>query len=158
GSAGVDVCTADTVIVDSPAVHKVPLGAHGPIGQGLSALLLGRSSATLQGIFVHPGVIDADFTGQICAMVSTPTPPAVIPAHTRIAQLVPFKSCVPRTGLKERGDQGFGSTGAPQVFWTQQLSEQRPQLICELTLKGAQPQTVKIKGLIDTGADVTVIS
>ena len=80
-----DVCTADTVIIDSPAVHKVPLDAHGPIGQNLGALLIGRSSATLQGIFVHLGVIDVDFTGQICAVVSTPTPPAVTPAQTRIA-------------------------------------------------------------------------
>ncbi|KAL2307765.1 hypothetical protein Nmel_000745 [Mimus melanotis] len=87
GSAGVDVHTADTVVIDSAGVHKVPLGAFGPLGHGLSALLVGQSSATIQGIFVHPGVIDADFTGWICAMVSTPCPPVTIPAGTRIAQL-----------------------------------------------------------------------
>lgn len=85
---------------------------------------------------MHPGVIDADFTGQVCAMVSTPTPPAVIPAHSRIAQLVPFESCVPRTALKETGDQGFGSTSTPQGFGLNNFPS-RLQLICELTLKGA---------------------
>lgn len=70
-----DVHTTATVILESCPVYKVPLDAFGPLGQGFSALLAGRSSVTLKGIFVHPGVIDADFTGQICAVVSTPTPP-----------------------------------------------------------------------------------
>lgn len=59
----------------------------------------------MQGIFVHPGVIDADFTGQICAMVSTPTLPVTIPEKTRIAELVPFKLCVPRTEQRTRGEE-----------------------------------------------------
>ena len=89
-----DVHTTATVVLDSAGVHKAPLDAFGPLGQGLSALLVGQSSATLQGTFVHPGVIDADFTGQIRAMVSIPSPPVIIPAGTRITQLVPFRSCV----------------------------------------------------------------
>uniref|UniRef100_A0A8U8B8W6 Uncharacterized protein n=1 Tax=Geospiza parvula TaxID=87175 RepID=A0A8U8B8W6_GEOPR len=36
-----------------------------------------------------------NYTGQICAMVSTPTPPVPILAKSCIVQLVPFKSCVP---------------------------------------------------------------
>ncbi|KAL2299787.1 hypothetical protein Nmel_012634, partial [Mimus melanotis] len=90
-SAGPDVNTSTTVTIDSLEVHRAPLEAQGPIGKGLSALLLGRPSATLQRIFVHPGVIHADFTGQIYAMVSTP-PPVTIPEKTRIAQLILFKS------------------------------------------------------------------
>lgn len=109
-----DVSTDNAITIESLKVHKVPLKACGPIGKGLSALLLGRSSATLQGIFVHPGVIDADYMGQICAMVSTPTPPVTIPAKTRIAQLIPFKSCVPKTDSKLPRDGGFRSTGDPQ--------------------------------------------
>lgn len=93
GSAGIDVSTDNAITIDSLKVHKVPLEALGPIGKGLSALLLGRSSATLQGIFVHPGVIDSDYMGQICTMVSTPMPPVTIPAKTPIAQVTLFKSC-----------------------------------------------------------------
>lgn len=40
----------------------------------MSAFLMGLSSATLQGIIVHLGLIDAHYTRQICAMVCTPTP------------------------------------------------------------------------------------
>lgn len=44
----------------------------------------------LQVFFVHPGVTDTDYTGQICAMVSTPTPPVSVPAKSHIVQLVPL--------------------------------------------------------------------
>ncbi|TRZ08051.1 hypothetical protein HGM15179_019056 [Zosterops borbonicus] len=64
GSASVDVCTAAIVVLDSCKVHKVPLDAFGPLGEGKSAFLIGRSSATLQGIIVHLGLIDADYMGQ----------------------------------------------------------------------------------------------
>ncbi|RMB92684.1 hypothetical protein DUI87_30993 [Hirundo rustica rustica] len=53
GSAGVDVCTAESVVIDLDKIHKVPLDAFGPLGDGMSAFLMGRSSATIQGIMVH---------------------------------------------------------------------------------------------------------
>ncbi|RMC09749.1 hypothetical protein DUI87_13536 [Hirundo rustica rustica] len=102
GSAGIDVCTAESVVIDLEKIHKVPQDAFGPLGDGMSAFLMGRSSATIQGIMVHLGLIDADFSGQIQAMVSTPTPSLTIPKGTRIAQLVPFKSSVSRTEDRSR--------------------------------------------------------
>lgn len=60
-----DVSTPIPITISSLQVHKVPLEAQGPTGQGLNAPLLGRSSTTLQGVFVHPGIIDVNFTGQI---------------------------------------------------------------------------------------------
>ncbi|XP_053826885.1 uncharacterized protein LOC128803701 [Vidua macroura] len=156
GSAGVDVCTAATVVLESCKIHKVPLDAFGPLGEGMSAFLMGRSSATLQGIIVHLGLIDADFTGQICAMVSTPTPPVTIPKGTRLAQLVPFKSSVHRTADRPRGASGFGSTGLPQVQWTAVLTKDRPEMSCTLSIPGVTPSEICLRGLLDSGADVTV--
>lgn len=49
-----------------------------------------------------------------------------------------------------RGNKGFGSTGSASVFWTAEL-HQRPEL--ELVISGK-----KFKGLLDTGADTSVIS
>ena len=107
---------------------------------------------------VHVGAIDADYTGQICAMVSTATPPVTIEKGTRLAQLVPFQSCVPQTDNVIRGNGGFGSTGKPQVYWVQTVSDQRPQMHGVLELSGATPKKVRLAGLLDTGADVTIIS
>ncbi|RMB89195.1 hypothetical protein DUI87_34457 [Hirundo rustica rustica] len=158
GSAGVDVCTAESVVIDSDKIHKVPLDAFGPLGDGMSAFLMGRSSATIQGIIVHLGLIDADFSGQIHAMVSTPTPPLTIPKGTRIAQLVPFKSSVSRTEDRSRGDGGFGSTGPPQVRWTAVLTKDRPETLCTVSMVGATPSEIHLRGLLDTGADMSILS
>ncbi|RMB95508.1 hypothetical protein DUI87_27617 [Hirundo rustica rustica] len=157
GSAGVDVCTAKSVVIDSDKIHKVPLDAFGPLGDGMSAFLMGRSSATIQGIIVHLGLIDADFSGQIHAMVSTPTPPLTIPKGTQIAQLVPFKSSVSRTEDRSRGDSGFGSTGLPQVSWTAVLTKDRPETLCTVSMVGATPSEIHLRGLLDTGADVSIL-
>lgn len=70
-----DESMAHTVTIKTQEVHKVPLHAWRPIGRRLSALLTGRSSSTLQGLMVHIGVIDVDYTGQICTLVSMATPP-----------------------------------------------------------------------------------
>ncbi|RMC20160.1 hypothetical protein DUI87_01006 [Hirundo rustica rustica] len=158
GSAGVDVCTAESVVIDSEKIHKVPLDAFGPLGDGMSAFLMGRSSATIQGIMVHLGLIDADFSGQTHAMVSTPTPPLTIPKGTQIAQLVPFKSSVSRTKDRSRGDGGFDSTGPPQVRWTAVLTKDRPETLCTMSMPGATPSEIHLRGLLDTGADVSILS
>lgn len=73
------------VVLDACKVHKVPLDSFGAGGEGMSAFLMGRSSATTQGIIVRLGLIDADDMGQNCAMVSTPTPTITIPEKTQIA-------------------------------------------------------------------------
>lgn len=107
---------------------------------------------------MHVGVIDADFKGQIMAMVSTATSPVTIKAGTRIAQLVPFRSFVPRTEPMIRGDRGFGSTGKPQVYWTQSIAEHHLEMTCILTMEGASPGHLKLVGLLDSGVDITIIS
>lgn len=99
----------------------MPLDAYGPRGWGLSAFLIGRSSSILQGIHVHLGLIDADDVGQINAMISIDELPATILKGTCIVQLVPFVSSVPNTVDQSRGTGGFGSTGVPQVFWTEKV-------------------------------------
>ncbi|TRZ06708.1 hypothetical protein HGM15179_020399 [Zosterops borbonicus] len=84
-----------------------------------------QGGRTIAAFPVLRDVIDADYTGQIYAMMSTPTSPVTIPAKTHIAQLIPLKSYVPKTGSKLGGDRGFGSMREPQVYWTQVISDQR---------------------------------
>ncbi|RMC08065.1 hypothetical protein DUI87_15539 [Hirundo rustica rustica] len=158
-SAGLDVCTAATVVIDSCGVHKIPLDAFGPVGGGMSAFLMGMSSATSQGIMVHLGFIDADFTGQIYAMVSTPThPPITIPEGTRLTQLVPFKSSVRRAENRLWRDGSFGSTGPPQVHWTAVLTKDCPEKVCTLSIPCATLSEIRLRGLLDTGADIIILS
>lgn len=90
-------------------------------------------------------------------MAWTPFPPCTIPKGSRIAQLILIPTgtdspvlCQPR---QRRG--GFGSTGNLQILWVQSISQKWPVFQCT-PIRGRQQ--VVLNGIIDTEADVTVIS
>ncbi|NXF61242.1 POK9 protein, partial [Ciccaba nigrolineata] len=155
GSAGVDLAVNTNVTLSDHQVQVVPSTAKGPLGFGLSALLIGRSSASKQGIFVLPGVIDADYSGTIGIMIQALCPPVHIYAGTKIAQPIPFKAAIPTTSIEEQKG-GFGSTGAPQVAFSIPLGKERPTRLVGMQMGNSQPHLIDT--LMDTGADVTVIS
>lgn len=136
-------------------VQVVDSDVRGPLGHGLSALLLGRSSTSKQGVFVLPGVIDADYTGPIRIMVKAFFPPLTIMKGTKIAQLVPFRSAVCHSIDKVRADKGFGSTDDPQVFFTIPVTNTKPTRW--VTFQGPSGFSFTQAALIDTGADVSII-
>ena len=72
GSAAADLPLAENVLL-SPGggVYKLRTNVFGPLPRGNFGLILGRSSATLRGLTVYPGVIDSDYAGEILIMVST---------------------------------------------------------------------------------------
>ncbi|NXM22573.1 POK9 protein, partial [Ploceus nigricollis] len=156
GSAGMDVDTTVDITITDSAVHLIDTNVKGPLGDGLSVFLLGRSSASKKGLDVIPGVIDADYQGVIKITVRTFFPPASIPKGSRIAQLVHFKACVPCTGLKEWGTGGFGSTGKPEVYWAMDITRGKPDK--QVTLTHPNGESITRRLTIDTGADVTIIS
>ncbi|NWH69160.1 POK9 protein, partial [Geococcyx californianus] len=137
----------------SRALRKTAI--KGPLGHGLSALLLGRSSASKQGIFILPGEIDADYTGVISIMIQALCPPVHIYAGTKIAQLIPFQAMVPTASSIDRKG-GFGPTGHPQIAFLIPVGKDRPTHLVGLQFGNSKPCIVN--ALLDTGADVTVIS
>lgn len=120
----------------------------------MAALLIGWSSATRMGLFVLPGVIDVDYTGEINIMLWTPIPPCTVPAGSRIAQLIYFQPSPPQRINISRDNNGFGSTGEPHVCWSQKVSQGRPNLTCVLQ---QGEQELKVTGILDSSADVTII-
>ncbi|KFV00740.1 hypothetical protein N340_00723, partial [Tauraco erythrolophus] len=156
GSAGLDVETTVDSMLISDKVVVIVTNVKGSLGEGLSALLIGRSSTSRQGIFVLPGVIDADYTGIIKIMVYTLTPPVFIPKGSKIAQLVPCRSCVPSSDDAERGEGGFGSTGPPEVYFALDLKRTKPEMM--VTMLGPNGVKITRKMLIDPGTDVTIIA
>uniref|UniRef100_A0A8C5TEU4 dUTPase-like domain-containing protein n=1 Tax=Malurus cyaneus samueli TaxID=2593467 RepID=A0A8C5TEU4_9PASS len=119
GSAEINLAVAESTVIKDSNVHILKSTVSGPLGHGLLALLLGRSSASKMGIFVLPGYIDADYTDNIGIMVKCFLPPVTIPFGSRIAQLIPFCSCVPNISQDTRKNNGFGSTGALLVAFCQ---------------------------------------
>ncbi|NWZ86958.1 POK9 protein, partial [Poecile atricapillus] len=161
GSLGLDLAASVDVTLIDTSVRKIPTGVTGPIYSATSALgvlLIGRSSAGMAGLIVLPGVIDADYTGEIQVCAYTLAPPLTIKKGTRIAQLVLLQKVATEKDIfrsaPERGAKGFGSTGDTVVNLVQQMSH-RP--VIEITLcHGSRQQRVKM--MLDTGADVTIVS
>ncbi|NWW41083.1 POK9 protein, partial [Panurus biarmicus] len=159
GSLGLDLAASITITLLTAQPEKVPAGVKGPIiikNQQVGALLLGRSSASLLGLFVLPGVIDADYTGEICIMVHTPFPPLKIEKGRKIAQLVPLpqltQGMMP-SKQSPRGNQGFGSTGSLTLL-TMDLNS-RPKHDVMLDYSG---ERINLTGFLDTGADFSIVS
>ena len=116
GSAGLDVATVEDSTLWGTHVDRILLNVKGPIWGGCSALLLGRSSTTMTGRFVLPRVTDADYSGQMQAMVWAPARPLSVPKGTWIAQLILFRAIVLTASETSRSSAGFGSTGQPAVY------------------------------------------
>ncbi|NXC23803.1 POK9 protein, partial [Campylorhamphus procurvoides] len=158
GSLGLDLATAiDITLIDTKPT-KIPTGTMGPVmhqGKPCGALLLGRSSAGLKGLFVLPGVIDADFTGEILIVAMTFFPPLIIPAGSRIAQLVPTLQLTEAASADtqyHRGPSGFGSTGGMALLCLPMGERPKAPVLLENGYK-----KLKVTALLDTGADITII-
>lgn len=132
--------------------QTLPTGVFGPLPEGTVGLVLGRGSATQWGLKILTGVVDADYQGEIKIVVEATQGLVILPPGERIAQLLllPLVS-IPGHALRgSRGDGSFGSTGTIQAFWVAHL-DSRPNLTIEI-------QDKAFKGILDTGADVSVIS
>lgn len=94
GSAGLDLSSATRlVLTPCMGIQLVDTDFKGPLPANTVGLILGRSSVTMQGLIVHLGVIDPDFTGQIKIMVSSPRGIIAISPGDKIAQLFLLSSC-----------------------------------------------------------------
>jgi dUTPase len=152
GSAGLDLSSATRLILTPRmGIQLVDTNFKGPLLPDTVGLILERSLVTMQGLIVHLGVIDPDFTGQIKIMVSSPRGIIDISPGDRIAQLLLLSSCHFQFPAKdsERGDKGFGSTGTSNVC----SLDLDTQPLLKLSIEGKS-----MSGLLDTGADRSIIS
>ncbi|XP_012369472.1 uncharacterized protein LOC105741768 [Octodon degus] len=124
GSTGLDLrATTRLVLTPQMGIQLMDTDFTGPLDKGTVGLLIGRSSSTLRGLRVHPGVIDPDYTGVIKIMVESPKGITAISPGDRIAQLVILPSLHERfpAATQERGDRGFGSTGGNCAYLSLEL-------------------------------------
>ncbi|NXU52945.1 POK9 protein, partial [Turnix velox] len=159
GSFGLDLATTvDVTLIDNLLVHTAS-GIKGPLiikGKRYGALLVGRSSSSLKGLFVFPGIIDTDFTGAINIVVKTDFPPMHNPAGSHIAQLVPlpqYTEPLEPIIMRNQDQQGFGSTGG-LIMLTLPMS-QHPIITVIIRCRAEE---IRVTALLDTGADISIIS
>ncbi len=105
----------------APQQHdRIDFGLSLEIPPGWYGQVYGRSSMFHQGLFIHPGVIDADYRGSMQILIANlSSHPQVLNSGDRVAQLLFLP--VPNVTLTQvspgdlsqttRGAGGLGSTG-----------------------------------------------
>lgn len=121
GAAGMDVVSAEDVVIAPGARHPVATGLALAIPHGFEIQVRPRSGLALKhGITVPntPGTIDSDYRGELKVLLINHGPaPFAIARGDRVAQLVlaPVVQAawheVAELDETQRGDGGFGSTG-----------------------------------------------
>ncbi|WP_265570480.1 dUTP diphosphatase [Sphingomicrobium nitratireducens] len=121
GAAGMDVVSAEDVIIPPGGRHPVATGFRVAIPDGYEIQVRPRSGLAFKhGVTVPntPGTIDSDYRGELkVLLINHGGEPFVIKRGERIAQIVP--AAVTRASFAEveelddtaRGAGGFGSTG-----------------------------------------------
>jgi dUTP pyrophosphatase len=122
GDAGLDLSSAEDVMLKPGERAVVPTGFAITIPEGFAGFVHARSGRALrEGLALPnaPGVIDAGYRGELKVLLVNldPAEPIYISRGEKIAQLVVQR--VERAELEEvtelrpstRGDGGFGSTG-----------------------------------------------
>lgn len=132
-------------------VQAISTDMTGPLEKGTVGIILGRSSSTMKGLLVLPGVVDPDYTGIIKVMCHSPYGVTSIAPGDRIAQLLIISSKHDKYPAKQevRGEKGFGSTGVDLACLSMEL-DNRPIITLEIEGKS-------FSGLLDTGADRSVM-
>lgn len=121
GAAGMDVVSAEDVMIAPGARHPVATGFAMAIPQGYEIQVRPRSGLAFKhGITVPntPGTIDSDYRGELkVLLINHGTEEFAIARGDRVAQLVlaPVTQAawevVDELDATERGEGGFGSTG-----------------------------------------------
>lgn len=122
----------------------------------MGGIIVGRSSSSVFGLFVEPGIVDADSQGELFIIAHTPSPPITVTKGQRIAQFVPLPhmaaGITPMT-QEPRGQKCLGSSGGIALLAFDLTT--RPKRPCKITFQG---NTVLLEyALLDTGADSCLI-
>jgi dUTP pyrophosphatase len=118
GDAGLDLFSADDVVLEKGQVLDVPTGIKVAIPEGYVGLVWDKSGVSLRGVHRLAGVIDSGYRGEVkVVLVNMSDEPFVISKGMKIAQLLiqPVTTVkvveVEDLGGTPRGEGGFGSTG-----------------------------------------------
>ncbi|RMC22157.1 hypothetical protein DUI87_03030 [Hirundo rustica rustica] len=105
--------------------------------QGKELVIMGDCKYTPQEVEILPGVL-VNNLGDLVLWLRCTHPPTFIPKGQVIAQIIPTR----------------GPNNTPVACPVQAITEERPRVDCEFRVGG---ETLNIRGLLDTGAHVTVV-
>lgn len=124
GDCGLDLATSERTVIPPGKFVKIPTNVRIFLPRGVWCMITGRSSTFTKGLITINGIIDNGYTGPLFASVfNTTGEPVVAERGDRLIQMIMF-NLITREPMvvsreqfdelaasRERGDNGFGSTG-----------------------------------------------
>ena len=112
---------AYSVLTLEDGIHILPMGVFGRPPPNTYFLILGRVSATLKGLTVHPSLVDNDYTGEIKILVSASQGPISIFKGQSLAQALslPLDTSYPTMGTR----CGSSKSGSSDFYWVQAVTK-----------------------------------
>src|SRR5260221_5356403 len=121
GAGAWDLAACVDLVITSFGVTAIPTGLVFQVPDGYSIHVIGRSSTlTKLGVFIHPGIVDADYRGEIIMQaINVSSTPVRITKGQRVGQMWMEKLLLQylyEVNIRDltvtvRGIGGFGSTG-----------------------------------------------
>ncbi|TRZ05719.1 hypothetical protein HGM15179_021388 [Zosterops borbonicus] len=149
-----ELATSKLIYSFKSCCHEcLPVAVTGVSKQIQDFLIIGQNSDRDLGLSVLPTVVSANCDKELRVLALARKAPMVIQPKTPIAIAIAWPMNINKgAGYRETPSEGFSP--APNVRWVKHITSEEPKLECSLTYSD---KTVKITGMLDTGADVTVI-
>lgn len=126
GDAGIDLVASTDTTIPAHGTARVPTGNHFAFPPGVWGWIVARSSTFENyGVQILPGIIDEGYTGELFAnALNMSDEPKLVKAGSRLCQIILFENKtaqytpiqVNEIEERDRGSNGFGSTGANGHF------------------------------------------
>lgn len=140
----------DLILLPSETPTSITTKLENPLPSDTIGLIIGRAELTEQGVRVHTRILDNNGDDKVQVMVSTAIP-WKIKKGDRIAQILILPRVQKKKDRNNFRQKRFNTTGGAGVFLSEKVLEERPT--CQVIINGKS-----FRGLIDTGADVSIIS
>lgn len=135
----------------------IPTGVTGTSWKRQDFLIVGKDRCSILGLIVYPSIASADCNEELTVLAQPLRPPLIIPENTPIAKAIALPSHPTKQVMPVADQEASFSPEDVDIHanWVKQIGRDRPVIVCNLTCRD---KTISIKGMLDTGADVTVIS
>ncbi|RMC19586.1 hypothetical protein DUI87_03145 [Hirundo rustica rustica] len=152
-----DLATSKVICFLDDNYAVIPTGVTRSSWKRQDFLIIGKDRSSGLGLVIYPSVISADHNDELTVLAKPHHPPLIIPPKTSIARAIALPPHAAEQVLPVLQEQNPPSGEHMEVHasWVKHIGQDRPILVCELT---QGDKTITVKGMLDMGADVTVIS
>lgn len=118
---------------------------------------MGQDKCSIFGLIVYPIVVSADKNTELTVLSRALRPPLTVPENTVVARAFALLPHAIGEVMSIFDEEGLPLKEHVEIhtMWAKHIGRDRPTLTCQLT---SGNRTIEVRGMLDTGADVMVIS